>query len=253
MTAITTAGVVLIGNELLTGKIRDENGTYLIEQMRRRGIDLAEMHMVSDDLDAIVEVVNLVRGRRDICITSGGIGPTHDDVTMDAIAAAFSMKLERRPELVEMIEMVFGSDETGRAWQKMADVPTGTVMIPVETGWPVYSVENVYALPGIPQIFRRQVDKLLESVGGERVRTNMVFFKIGEGELAGPLTELAADFDTIVDVGSYPVLGDNDYQVKVTLDSRDPDALESATRWLMAAFPAECIHESAINGKRSAG
>lgn len=239
-----TAGLVLIGNEILTGKIRDENGPYLVDGLRRRGIDLCEIHVVADDVPAIVETVNLVRARRTCCFTSGGIGPTHDDVTMAAIAAAFGVPLEERADLVRTVEAVFGDNgERARAWRKMASVPEGCEMHTLPGHWPIYRVENVFVLPGIPQIFRQQVDALLETLSAARVATNVAYFRLGEGDLARPLTELAEAYAGVVDIGSYPVLGVAEYQVKVTLDSRDEGALAEATARLMEVFPSEALHE----------
>lgn len=237
-----TAGMVMIGDELLSGKIRDANGPYLIDGLRRHGIDLEEIHFVADDVDAIVEAVNLVRGRRDLCFTSGGIGPTHDDVSMEAVAAAFGMELELREDLAAVVANFVGTDESGRAWQKMAIVPTGCELLDLSTAWPAYSVENVVMLPGVPQIFQRQVDALLAGLESHPVVTNVAYFRIGEGDLARPLTDLAESFAGTVSFGSYPVFGEVEYQVKVTLDSRDPDALAEATRHLLAHFPEQVVH-----------
>ncbi len=244
--AEVTAGLVLIGNEILTGKIRDENGPHLVDGLRRRGVDLCEIHVVADDVPAIVEAVNLTRARRTYCFTSGGIGPTHDDVTMAAVAAAFDVPLEERADLVRTVEAVFGGEgERTRAWRKMASVPVGCEMHTLPGHWPIYRVENVFILPGIPQIFRQQVDALLETLGASRVATNVAYFRLGEGDLARPLTELAEAYAGVVDIGSYPVLGIAEYQVKVTLDSRDEGALAEATARLMEVFPAEALHELA--------
>ncbi|MCC7076361.1 MAG: competence/damage-inducible protein A [Acidimicrobiia bacterium] len=240
-----TAGLVLIGNELLTGKIRDANGPYLIAGLRRHGIDLAEVHIVSDDIEAIAEAVNLVRGRCDHCFTSGGIGPTHDDVTMEGVAAAFGVELEERGDLVEVVQAVFGTGESAEAWRKMAIVPTGTRLEFIGRHWPVYVVGNVYVLPGIPEIFRAQFDFVISSIEASPVESNVAYMKVGEGELTRPLTELAESYAGRVDFGSYPVLGHPDYSVKVTLDSRDPEALSEATQRLVDSFPAEALFELA--------
>lgn len=236
------AGAVMIGDELLSGKVRDANGPYLIDGLRRHGIDLEEIHFVRDDIDAIVEAVDLVRHRRDLCFTSGGIGPTHDDVSMEAVAKAFGMDLELRPALATLIGTYFGDDESGKAWQKMAVVPAGCELLDLATAWPAYSVGNVVMLPGIPQIFTRQVDALLAGLESNPIVTNVAYFRIGEGELARPLGDLAEAFAGAVSFGSYPVIGEFEYQVKVTLDSRDPAALADATRDLLARFPEQVVH-----------
>lgn len=238
------AGLVLIGNELLTGKIQDENGPYLTGALRRHGIDLGEAHVISDEIGAIAEAVNIVRSRRDLCFTSGGIGPTHDDVTLEAVATAFGVAVEERPELVRIVDVVFGVGESARAWRKMARVPVGCELRFVPNHWPVYVVDNVYVLPGIPQIFRRQLDFILSTIEEmQPVATTVAYMKLGEGELTGPLADLAKQYAGQVEFGSYPIIGDPHYQVKVTLDSRDREALAEATKCLLRAFPPEALHE----------
>ena len=236
------SGAVMIGDELLSGKVRDANGPYLIDALRRHGVDLMEIHFVGDDIDAIVEAVDLVRHRRDLCFTSGGIGPTHDDVSMEAVAKAFGMDLELREDLAALIAGFFGTEESGRAWRKMAIVPTGCTLLDLATAWPAYTVENVVMLPGIPQIFTRQVDALLAGLESSPVVTNVAYFRIGEGELAAPLADLAENFAGAVTFGSYPVIGEIEYQVKVTMDSRDSAALAEATRHLLERFPPRVVH-----------
>lgn len=238
-----TAGLVLIGDELLSGKVRDENGPFLISRLRRHGIDLREIHVVGDTVAEIAEAVDTVRTRRDHCFTSGGIGPTHDDVTMEGIAAAFGVPLEERPELVDVVATVFGAGERGAAWRKMAQVPTNCELRYLARSWPLYTVDNVYVLPGIPDIFRRQVDHLLATFDGTPVTTNVAFLDLDEGDLTRPLTELAEAYAGLVAFGSYPVLGITEYRVKVTLDSRDADALAQATAALLECLPADALHE----------
>ncbi len=240
---VLTAGIVIVGNEILTGKVDDRNGPFVIAQARQRGIDLAEIHVVADDVDAIAESVGLVRHRRDICITSGGIGPTHDDVTVAAVAVAFDMALEERPELVEMVERVFGTGDRARAWRKMANVPIGCEMLELESGWPAYAVENVYMLPGIPEIFDRQVCALLDRFDSTPVMSRAIYFRAGEGELAGVLDDVALKFAGTVDIGSYPRLDNSEYKVKVTLDSRVPEALKAATSLIEESLPQYLVHD----------
>lgn len=242
-TAHPTAGLVLIGDEILSGKVRDENGPFLISRLRRHGIDLREIHVVGDTVDEIAEAVNTVRARRDHCFTSGGIGPTHDDVTMQSIAAAFEVPLEERPELVDVVATVFGVGARGDAWRKMANVPANCDLRYIARSWPLYTVENVYVLPGIPEIFRRQVDHLLDTFEGIPVTTNVAFLALDEGDLTQPLTALAEAYEGRVAFGSYPVLGVSEYSVKVTLDSRDADALAQATAALLERLPADALHE----------
>ncbi len=238
---MVTAGAVLIGDELLSAKVRDANGPYLITQLRTHGVDLGEIHVVGDSTEAIAESVNLVRSRCDLCFTSGGIGPTHDDITLQAIATAFQVPLEEKPELTQIVKRVFGTGESGRAWQKLAHIPRGAVLKEFDGTWPIYTMDNVYILPGVPAIFAQQLDAILDGIEATPVMTSVAYFRIGEGAIAAQLTTIADAFAGQVSIGSYPDFKATDYKVRVTLESRDATRLAAATDLLRAAFPGDAI------------
>ena len=150
---VSSAAIVLIGDELLSGKIRDANGALLIDDLRALGIEVTELHMVSDRIERIVEAIELVRHRNDVVFTSGGVGPTHDDKTLDAVAEAFGVDLEAQEELLSRIRARFG-DDPDNPWLKMGHVPAGCdLLFHEDTRWPVMRMGNVYVLPGVPQLF----------------------------------------------------------------------------------------------------
>ncbi|MBL9101479.1 MAG: competence/damage-inducible protein A [Myxococcales bacterium] len=205
-----TAAVLLIGNELLSGKIRDQNGHNLALMLRRRGIRLLEVCTVEDDHDAIGAALLRLLARTPLVFTSGGVGPTHDDVTLAAVARAIGRPLERHPAMEATLRAHFGARITPAAL-KMADLPAGTELA-APHGWPVMKVSladdrRIYILPGIPELCRAKIEALealpgeLPDAGGwalERLHTDM-----DEADLAAPLDRVVADFPA-VDIGSYP-------------------------------------------------
>ena len=209
-TTVTSAAVLLIGNELLSGKIRDLNGHELAKMMRRRGIRLVEMCTVEDDLDAIGEALHRLLSRVPLLFTSGGVGPTHDDVTMEAIARAIGRPLRRDPEMEATLRHHFGDKLTDAAL-KMADLPEGTVLAAAK-GWPVMRLDleggrRIYILPGIPELCRAKIEALekipgeLPDAGGWALET--LHTELDEADLAAPLNRVVADYRS-VEIGSYP-------------------------------------------------
>lgn len=236
-----TAGIILIGDELLSGKVRDTNGQLLIEELRRLGVQVRELHVIGDEIERIVEALELVRPRNDVVFTSGGIGPTHDDKTMAAVAAAFGVELVERPELVELIVQRFG-DDPSNPWLKMGSVPAGCELIfHAETRWPVYRMANVYVMPGIPEVFRRQFDHLRPQLCSDcAIHLKTVYVRRHEGFVARVLNALTERFPGVA-FGSYPVLDDPEYEVRITVESRDEAVVLEATGAVVAGFEVDAI------------
>lgn len=243
LTAAKTAAILLIGDELLSAKIQDRNGALMIGALRTLGVELTEVVILPDRVERIVEAVRRVRDRNDCVFTSGGIGPTHDDKTMLALSLAFDEPLERRAELVDIIGE-YHRDEDSSGWMKMAEVPASCELLYHEgTRWPCFKVHNLFVLPGIPQIFEQQFEFLKGHLRCDKpftVRT--LFHRRHEGVVAPILNEADARF-TAVALGSYPVLGQDDYKVRITVESRDPGAVDEAFAWLLAHFAAEDVFE----------
>ncbi|HEY8378003.1 MAG TPA: competence/damage-inducible protein A [Nannocystis sp.] len=216
--SVTRAAVLLIGNELLSGKIRDQNGHELARMMRRRGIRLVEMCTVEDDLDAIGAALCRLLVRVPLVFTSGGVGPTHDDVTLEAIARALGRPLRRDPDMERILRAHFGDRITDAAL-KMADLPLGTTLTATR-GWPVMRIDldappdavepggrRIYILPGIPELCRAKIEALeqipgeLPDAGGWALET--LHTEMDESDLAPALDRIVAEF-TEVEIGSYP-------------------------------------------------
>ena len=237
MPAPVTAALLLIGNELLSGKIRDENGQLVISTLRRRGIDLVEVRMVADDAEAIGAAVRELSSRVTFVITSGGIGPTHDDITLASIAAGFGLAMQEDASLRGWIDHHFAArpDELA-VWRRMAMVPEGAAIhTDSRSMWPLTQVRNVFVLPGVPQLFASQLRAVVARFDGQPIALRTLFLRCGEGEVATHLEAVLAN-EPLIAVGSYPVWGADDYRTRITVESRDAAAVERATAALAARF-----------------
>jgi molybdenum cofactor synthesis domain-containing protein len=231
------AAILLIGNELLSGKVEDENARYLTRELRELGVTLGRVEIIPDVAAEISEAVRLLSARYDVVFTSGGVGPTHDDVTLPAVGAAFDMPVARNAELEALLRAGAGERLHERDL-RMADVPTGARL---EYGppdpehrhrWPVVVVRNVWVLPGVPKIFRRKFEMVRELFRSVPIHARAVYSRVDEGPIAGALDQVVAEFP-MVEVGSYPHLDTPDYRVKITLDGRDAQAVDAATERLV--------------------
>jgi FAD synthetase len=231
-----SAAILLVGNEILSGKVEEENARYLVRELRELGVTLGRIEVVPDDLKDIAVSVRALASRFDVVFTSGGVGPTHDDVTLPAIAMAFARSMVRHPELESLIRSGMGSHLHARDL-RMADIPEGARLeygsAPREGAfWPVVVVENVWILPGVPSIFRRKFEAIREQFRASPIYSRAVFLRVGEGQVADLLDAIVAAFPA-VEIGSYPNLEAPDHKVKITLDGRDQELVAAATRDLV--------------------
>jgi molybdenum cofactor synthesis domain-containing protein len=225
-----TAGILIIGEEILSGKVEDENARHLVHELRALGVNVRRIEVIPDDVEEIAAAVRALAARHDYLFTSGGIGPTHDDVTLPAVALAFGMKLERRPELEALIRGAMGGELHERDL-RMAEVPDGARLVygvpPDPVRWPVITVRNVFILPGVPAIFRRKFDSVRELFRAGPIHSRSLYSRDGEGVIAAALDAVVEEFPTVA-VGSYPRLDEPDYKVKITFDGRDRETVERA-------------------------
>lgn len=235
-----TAAALVIGNELLSGKVADANIPYLARELRALGVSLERVVMVLDDVDTIMDEVRVLSNGYDVVFTTGGVGPTHDDVTIEAVAKAFGRRVVRAPAFEALLRELYGSRLTD-AHLRMADVPEGAELVANDqVRWPTVCIANVYVFPGIPEIFRAKFPVLRERFRQEPWHLRMVFTTLDEGVLKGPLDQVVARFPK-VQVGSYPKLSDPEYHVKLTLESKDRAAVDAATEALVASLPEGSI------------
>ena len=235
-----TAGIILIGNEILSGKIADVNAAYLCRELRQLGVDVRRISVVPDEVELIAREVTAQSRDFDVVFTSGGVGPTHDDVTIEGVARAMGVPVVRHPRLVATLEGYYRG-ELNDAHLKMAETPEGAELVGGEpVRFPTILMRNVYVLPGVPEIFRAKFEGLRERFRDAPIHLKNVFVSIGEGELADYLNGLLADFPLLL-LGSYPEFSNPEYRVKVTLESRDPGYLEKALAELLRRLPVRAV------------
>lgn len=226
-----TAAMLVIGDEILSGRTRDANMHYLAQQLTEHGIDLKEVRVVSDNRDAIVHAVNALAMDHDTVFTSGGIGPTHDDITADCIAEAFGRSIDVRDDARALLQAHY--DRSGQtlndARLRMARIPEGATLIenPVSTA-PGFTVENVHVMAGVPKVFEAMVASVLPTLtGGDPVLSETVMVMRGEGDIAGPLGAVAEAFSDL-SIGSYPFQRDGAYGSNVVIRGTDKARIEAA-------------------------
>jgi molybdenum cofactor synthesis domain-containing protein len=212
-----TAGIVIIGDEILSGKFVEENAAFLIGELRVLGVDLRRITVVPDILDDIATTVTEAARRYDHVFTSGGVGPTHDDITMAAIAHGFGTTVMRHPELESKVRG-YWKDQLADANLRLAEVPAGAVLVyGTSDVWPVVSYQNVYILPGVPELFRRKFVEIRDRFRSEPVTAARLSLDRGGGELAPHLHAVVAAHPS-VRIGSYPRFTERDFRVLATLE-----------------------------------
>ncbi len=228
-----SAGLVVIGDEILSGRTRDINMHTTAQFCTDLGIDLREVRVVSDDIDAIVEAVNALRARYTYVFTTGGIGPTHDDITADAMAKAFGVDLPIHPQARAMLEARWaetGSEATP-ARLRMARVPQGAeLIVNAVSAAPGFRIENVHVMAGVPKIMQAMLEAIAPTLeGGRKVESRTVSAGIGEGAIGDPLGEIQSRYDDIK-IGSYPQMGNTHIMTYLVLRGHDVARLEEATK-----------------------
>ncbi len=237
-----TSGVLVIGNEILSGKVVDANSPFLCRELRSLGVDVERVTVLPDVVDVIAGEVRAMSERFDYVFTSGGVGPTHDDLTMDGIAAAFRRPLELNDSIVERIRRAQGR-EPNQSQLKMARIPAQAKLLDSGDLWfPVVVVENVYVFPGIPELLRKKFESIRERFRGVPFVLKRVYVRQRESDIAEVLNGLLSEFPELM-LGSYPRVGQEDFYVMLTLESRDPGYVQDALDRLLAKLPAETIRK----------
>lgn len=237
-----TAAIVLIGDEILSGKTRDANADFLIGELRDLGVALRRIEVIPDVLDEIAAAVRAASSRYQHVFTSGGVGPTHDDLTMEGVARAFGTRVVRHPRLEAMLREHFGERLVERDL-RMAEVPDGAELVEGEgLVWPVPCYRNVYILPGVPSIFRRKFLALRERFRIAPFHLVCVYVRNDEGPIAAHLDAVVAAHAGLA-VGSYPrFAADDEWRVKVTLESKDAALVERALADLVERLGDDVTH-----------
>lgn len=231
-----SAGAVVIGNEILSGKVVDTNSPHLAAELRALGVTLRRIAVVPDELPLIAAEVRTQHEAYDVVFTSGGVGPTHDDVTIEGIAIALDRRVVVHPDIAAKLTAFYG-DKINAARLKMAEVPEGAELLPdVNLNFPTIKVENIYILPGIPEIFRAKLETLKPRLGADPYCLKVVYTRVGEGTIAEFLNDTMREFPELL-LGSYPKINHPEYMVKVTLESKDAGYVGRAFAHLLGVLP----------------
>ena len=235
-----TAAMLVIGDEILSGRTRDANTHHLAQELTKAGIALKEARVVSDEPEAITAAVRALSQGYIHVFTSGGIGPTHDDITADCIAAAFSRPISIRDDARAILEAHYAPSGTdlNEARLRMARIPEGATLIenPVSAA-PGFIVENVYVMAGVPQIFQAMVASVLPTLtGGAPLLSQSLRINQGEGIIAGPLAKLAAEYPDL-SIGSYPFSHSGAFGANIVIRGHDGARIGAAMKSLIELFP----------------
>jgi molybdenum cofactor synthesis domain-containing protein len=239
--AAPTAAIIVIGDEVLSGKVEEQNARFLVRELRALGVAVRRIEVIPDVASAIVASVQSAAASFDHVFTSGGVGPTHDDVTIPAIAAAFGAKVVRNQELADMIRGATAYEFHERNL-RMADVPDGALLLrdPCASCWPVIAIRNVYILPGVPSILQRKFAMIRDRFRASPFFCRAVYSSAGEGAIADMLDRAAADFPDVA-IGSYPHIDATDHKVLITLDGRDKALVDEACARIVAGLGAALV------------
>ncbi|MFO7181112.1 MAG: molybdopterin-binding protein [Pseudomonadota bacterium] len=238
-----TASAIVIGNELLSGKVQESNLLELSRVLRTLGIRLVKAVIVPDEVPVIRAEVESLSKASDVVFTSGGVGPTHDDVTVEAVAQAFGVEAVVHPTLEKLLRESYG-ERLGDAHLRMALVPRGATLVSVsDIKWPTTLMHNVFMLPGVPEIFRMKLDAVRAHVTGPQpFVSRAVFLGLEEAEIKDALDAVVAAHPG-VEIGSYPKWFEPRYRTKVTFDARDASAVDAA----LSDFVTRCDPSSVVH------
>ncbi|HEY5047262.1 MAG TPA: molybdopterin-binding protein [Rhizomicrobium sp.] len=234
-----TAAVLVIGDEILSGRTQDTNLSTITKFLGGLGIDLCEARTVRDAQDEIVAAVNALRARYNYVFTTGGIGPTHDDITADAIAKAFGVGIDYHPQVLALLAARYKPGEFNAMRKRMARIPDGASLIANSvSGAPGFQLGNVFVLAGVPAIMRAMLDDVAPRLArGAMVVSATVSARIGEGRFAEALARVQAEHAGVA-VGSYPFYSEDGGGVQLVVRGRDAAAVEAAARAIEAALEA---------------
>ena len=236
---MSSAAVLVIGDEVLAGRTRDANTAFLGARLAELGIALVEARVVRDEQGAIVEAVNALRTRVDYLFTSGGIGPTHDDITCDSVAAAFGVPVREHPEALARLLDYYGPDDLNDARRRMARIPEGATLVdnPVSAA-PGFSIGNVYVFAGVPKILQGMFDGIAHRLaGGAPILSETLVTARRESQLAPAMAEVQQRHAGL-SVGSYPYVRDGRFGTRIVVSGRDRAAIQRALAELASAADA---------------
>ncbi|PKL51942.1 MAG: hypothetical protein CVV37_03765 [Nitrospira bacterium HGW-Nitrospira-1] len=235
-----TAGIIIIGDEILSGKVQDSNSFYLASELRKLGVNLMRISVIPDDTKIIGSETAEFSSQYDFVFTSGGVGPTHDDVTMEGIANGFAVKLVRHPQL----EGYFRSKYGGRlndAVLKMTEAPEGSEIIDFDDmSFPLVLYKNIFIFPGIPEYLRNKFSMIKERFRSSAFHLRRLFLDARESDIAEILNAVVAQ-NRDVSFGSYPILGNPEYKIILTVESKSKDSAGMAVDELLRRITGDIV------------
>ena len=228
------ASILIIGNEILSGRTQDTNTSTLAIWLNSIGVKVEEVRVIPDVENTIVETLNLLRSKYDYVFTTGGIGPTHDDITAQSVSKAFRIKYEVHKEAFKILEEYYKPGEFNEGRQKMAWMPENANLILNPTsGAPGFNVENVFSLPGVPSILKSMLGGLTnEIIGGEPIKSLTISLKTVESEIANSLTKVQND-NKDVEIGSYPFFHAGKLGVSIVIRSEDQSKINNCNSQIL--------------------
>ena len=240
MSSSPTAAIIVVGNEILSGKVPDSNAQFLIKELRELGIKLEAIFVIPDNWQTISEAVARLEKRFSIVFTMGGIGPTHDDVTLLGVADGLKMMLKRNSKYEELLREFHGNG-TNEAVLKMAEMPAETELVFSEdVKIPVIKVRNFYVFPGEPELFKKQFLAIKEKLRSNQFSSKIIYIKAYEEEIASVLDQAQNQFPE-TEIGSYPDYRNQDYKVRVIIDSKDANLNQKAADYILERIPGKSI------------
>jgi molybdenum cofactor synthesis domain-containing protein len=237
----TTAAIVIIGSEVLSGKVRDENTPFLVDELRRLGVQLNRVVIIPDDIDTIAGEVRKAADEHDWVFTTGGLGPTHDDMTMEAIALAFDTELEQSEELLEQLNMI-KRDRPIEGLMRLTWIPKGAELFwgDGERIWPTVHMNKVYIFPGVPSFLRHRFAAMRDLLRTTPFICHNVYCSESESEIVDQINAVV-NAHSEVEVGSYPQFGNADHRVRITFDARDGEVADRALSHFLSLIDDEMI------------
>ena len=232
--AKVNAAIIIIGNEILSGRTQDTNTSSLARWLNSIGVSVGEVRVIPDIEETIVETINLLRSVYDYVFTTGGIGPTHDDITALSVSKAFGVKYEAHKEALKILEAYYEPGKFNDGRQKMAWMPENANLILNPTsGAPGFNVENVFSLPGVPSILKSMLGGLTNRiVGGKPIKSLTISLRTVESEIANSLTKVQND-NTDVEIGSYPFFHAGKLGVSIVIRSEDQNKIDNCNSQIL--------------------
>lgn len=247
-----TAGIIVIGDEILKGEVHDTNSHHAMKIFHKLGIKVEKVSIIGDVKNEISQEVKLFSKTYDYVLTTGGIGPTHDDVTFGAIANAFNVKLHPNPELVKICSRFYKTDDVNAPGMKIAFIPeTAKLTFGKEAArgdnYPNVSIKNVYIFPGIPQLFKKSLDRLANDLFQSKSKfyCHKIYLNITEQFVVQALDKLVSKYPQVT-FGSYPNLNNDKYKVKLTIESTSKTMTQKAASELLQSFAKHEIVETEL-------